>query len=242
MFQFIRFSVKYLNILLLILIITSGCSSKSKYDRSGFDPEKICANTENTLECARAVEKALLGIYPDIVARDNSVLYLKLTKGETVVLADTTNNTGEEESVRYFSLIDYLEKEKIFLVEEQWWEGGTYQLIDRRTGIMTEVLGPPVFSPNRNFFIAEFGDLETGYEVNGLEIWTLSSKDELLKVFELYPDDWAPDSIRWVSDNTLEIKRLVYEEQGVKAISPILINRVGAKWTIDPKTPIEINK
>lgn len=239
MFQLVRFSVSPLAVLLLILMLTSACSSKSKYDRTGFDPEKICANTENTLECARAVEKALIGIYPDIAARDNSVLYLKLNNGETVVLADTTNNTGEEESVRYFSLIDYLEKEKIFLVEEQWWEGGTYQLIDRRTGVMTEVMGPPTFSPKRDFFVAEFGDLETGYDVNGLEIWTLNSKDELLKVFELYPDDWAPDTIRWISDNTLEVNRLVYDDEGVKQSTPIRINRVGAKWSVDAKTPIK---
>lgn len=237
MLQLVRFSVNSLKFILLISVFTTGCSSKSKYDRSGFDPEKICSNTENTLECARAVEKALLGIYPDITARDNSVLYLKLNNGETVILSDTTNNTGQDESVRYFSLIDYLEKEKIFLVEEQWWEGGTYQLIDRRNGIMTEVMGPPTFSPNRDFFVAEFGDLETGYEVNGLEIWTLTKKDELLKVFELYPDNWAPDSIKWISDNTLEVTRIVYNDEDIKPVSPIRINRVGAKWTIDANTP-----
>ena len=241
MFQIVRSFFIVLSTLLLVSILTSGCSSKSKYNRAGFDPEKICSNTENTFECARAVEKALVDIYPDIAARDNNVLYLKLINGKTVVLSDTTSNTGEEESVRYFSLIDYLEKEKIFLLEEQWWEGGTYQLIDRRTGVMTEVMGPPVFSPKRDYFVTEFGDIESGYAANGLEIWTLSDKDELLKVFELYPDDWAPDSIRWISDNSLEVKRFVYDDEGVKSIPAILINRTGAKWAIDTKTPQSAN-
>jgi hypothetical protein len=238
MFKVGRFLSFFVVIVILFLTLNTSCTSHHKYDRSGFDPEKICAGTENSFDCARAIEKALIEIYPDLVSRDNSVLYLKLKNGQTVTLPDSTSKN--EESVRYFSLIDYLEKEKLYVVEEQWWEGGTYQLIDRRSGVMTEVIGPPVFSPKRDFFVTQFGDMESGYASNGLEIWTLTKDDKLLKVYELYPDDWAPDSIRWISDKSLEVKRYVYSEEddSYNPASPIIIHREGARWTAETPTDI----
>jgi hypothetical protein len=230
MYSFSKIGLSFGSVLFVTTCLLASCDSLVTRDRKKFNPDKICASTENSFECARKIEQALFEIYPDLAERVDGNLFLKLDNGESVQLSDSTG--GNDASIKYYSLVDYLELQRLFVVEEQWFEDGTFQIIDRRNGMMTEVIGKPVVSPGEMYFVAINNDLESDNAHNGLQIW--SFKDQKLSIlYESYPENWAPDSVRWISHKTIELTRQMITDDGIKAIMPIKIHIKSNKCVIE---------
>ena len=176
--------------------------------------EDVCNTVYNTLECAEAREAVIGEIYPDLFSSDDKELRISLMDGKSKAYQHYGLD-GEEpgEDATKYTLINYFPDFELVLIEIQYYEGGGFILMSRKTGRDTKVFHEPIFSPDRRHFVTNSADLQAGYDVNGFEIYSMEGTFPL-QIHAETPNDWAPAKVTWLDNSSFEIERFEMDLEG----------------------------
>lgn len=194
----------------------AGCTTAREpaARESGEQLAALCAEIQNSYECAQAIEAHQLQKpeYARRVARKDAELRLQLGDGKTVTVADV--QPADEVSVVKHSFRDYLGEIGYFMLHRQYYEGEEYVLLHDRTGKMFPLPSPPVISPDRSRLVTTFPGLSGGYSPNIVQIWRVTP-DGLIEEFTIHPRDWEPVGASWIDSGTirLQTRLLVGDEE-----------------------------
>lgn len=72
-----------------------------------------------------------------------------------------------------FSLVDYYPEHELILFESRRNEYSRYVVVARETGEVAVAFGPPIFSPNGEWFITMGGDTVSGWSPKGLQLFAV---------------------------------------------------------------------
>ena len=157
----------------------------------------------NTFRCARGIEeKLLLGQRFPVKRAGNSLIIRTATK--TVRLIDNTSENGNESiAYSYLGRIGFIRSHIIYV---QYYEGGTYMVVNEKSAQAAYPSGFPVVSPNRQHFFSISEALFAGYNPNNVEVWRATSK-AAHKVAEFQPE-WGPRSAAWLGSWQIEVSKV----------------------------------
>jgi hypothetical protein len=173
--------------------------------------DAICRGLTNSYRCAQAIESTVLAGANANVVRDGRVLRIVSERGDTLVLRDSL---PDDPDGAWFSYRGLLASVGYHVIEVQYYEGGRYLLVNRRTGWIGSSNGVPVISPDGSRLAAGNVDLEAEYSPTTLQIWSVAA-DSLVLEFDhdfvaspVSPDSvWGPRSLEWLSSTELRFAR-----------------------------------
>jgi hypothetical protein len=195
----------------------------------------LCKGIQNNYECAILVERQLISRLKGRVSRHDSKLVLILNNGLSVAREDSP---GEEFDGWYdpsgnvnrkFTLFDYLGKEDYFLVEGHYYEGHTFELINAKTGDVTEIGDKPIFSPDRKHFVIVKEDYGV---LSWVEVW-LFNPPRINREFSYKPHDWPYVIAKWSSSSNVDL--FEWNPSAEKGLSGKIVARITYKngnWEI----------
>lgn len=212
-----------------------GCSSSKETEKNEADAvaeyeyltyekvESICANIDNSLECAQAVEKEQLKKNSKRVNRNGGALSLNAEEGSPIVFTDTEDT--------FYSFSDYFSSIGYYVVLVHSFESYNYALVNARTKKSFTLTGFPVLSPDNKRIAAASLDLEAGYMPNSFQIWKVDG-DRLVMEYSIEPKEWGPSKPVWISSTSLKFNiNTLQEDYSVTAEEANLI-KSGDNWTI----------
>lgn len=149
-------------------------------DIAGLPPDaleaRLCQGIHNFYDCAQAIEMHLLSRPVGRVTRLGKNLTITPERGAPVVLHDSIYDLGR--SIAY-SYRGFLKSINTYVVEVHYAEGGTFLLINARTGHSAPSNDVPVASPDGQRAAAAHLDLEAGYSPTTLQVWRVT-RDSLV--------------------------------------------------------------
>jgi len=89
----------------------------------------------------------------DFMKREDSLWHIRLTNGENMDLVPE-----KRYGIRHYIFEQYYAQEELIAFKIVQYEGGGYRILDRNTGKSIWTEGPPIFSPDRKFFLSISGD------------------------------------------------------------------------------------
>ena len=127
----------------------------------------------NALCAARAAEPALIAQAPALAERKNDTLILHPASATVISFTDskTACDAGNADNCQGYALMDVVPRAHALVVQQFFYEGSSFLLIDSNTGRATRLNGMPVFSPDASQFLVAPYDLESDVGPNGIEIW-----------------------------------------------------------------------
>ncbi|NOU01731.1 MAG: hypothetical protein HOO95_09200 [Gallionella sp.] len=190
---------------LIMLVQTSQFAMAMDNDGAWYEgcPKEI----HNVFECKQHLEGEIVKKYPALISRKDSNLIIKLANGRVKVLANIRDEENEDQTqvfafVKYFPIIQY------GLLYVQFSEGGSYYLIDLKTGVRTLVRGEAVLSPDNRRFAIFNADVIAGYSPNILSVYMIGTKG-LVQEFDTQPNEWGPVNLKWSNNQTVVFDKLV---------------------------------
>ena len=169
--------------------------------------ERKCLGTTEAMLRRAADERALLAEHAAFIKRVGATL--ELTAGNKVLkFEDTCDELREDDRVLYH-FVDYFGDLDQILIQEDYYEGRGYSLVERKNGVRKRIDAPPIFSPNRaHFLTVDIG--EPGYSPNRLQIWRRLGQDWFEMVWSFQPyESWAGASAKWLDDRTIIVTKKV---------------------------------
>jgi len=222
---------KYLVILPLMTMVLCCQQKESQSENNAIDENlETCGSIEingelrNIYAMDEADFKALEShefLYPDKemiddkenVKRTDSLLTFTLTNGEALALHDVYNPYHAD--VLIFQYLKSYEDISYWLYNVTYYEGSGMFLLDKDNGEKIHVWGVPVFSPDKSHFVTNSIDLVAGYQHNGMQLFEVKdSKVSLVWEFEI-SDEWGPEDIRWIDNETLAIQKSIVDYESV---------------------------
>ena len=185
-----------------ILLNSSAAAADSRDELKG----RRCQDTNQVASLEEVDERALLAKHSAFIRRVGDTL--ELTVGNRVLkFEDVCDELREDEGVRY-QFVDYLGDVGHVLIQESYYEGRRYSLVDRKYGVRQRIDAIPVFSPDRvHFLTVDIGD-EHG--ANRLQIWRRRGQDWFEMVWSFQPYEyWAEASARWLDDRSIKLTKKV---------------------------------
>lgn len=189
----------------IVLLQASPSAMAIDVDKPWYEgcPKEI----HNVYECQQYLEGGILKKYPSLVSRKAHQLKIKLSNGRTKIITDGRDeNDGDK--TRIFSFIKYFSSIQYGLLHVQFSEGGSYNLIDMRTGTQTEVLGEAVLSPDNRRLAIFYADVVAGYSSNVLAVYLVITRG-LVQEFRELPQEWGPVDLKWTDNRTIVFDKLV---------------------------------
>ena len=177
-----------------------------------------------------AAERRALAATGGRVSRTGGVLRLRLASGRTVTLGDTLQEGGSHYRAVYVGFRPGL---GLHVIEQRFYEGGTYAVYHDRTGREATLPGPPVASPDGRRFLSASLDLEAGYDPNRLEIWRVEAAGLHCEAVIDGEDRWGPDSVAWIGPDAVQFARVALEQRTLDRRSTReRIVRSGTGWAL----------
>jgi hypothetical protein len=195
----------------------------------------LCQGLNNSYLCAQTIEKHLLAEGKHGVLRRDAELHIPLLTGDTLVLRDSVSDTAT--GVRH-SYRAYLPSIGYHVVEVQYYEGGTYLLVNGVSGKTAFSNGVPVVSPDNRRLAAANVDLESGYSPTTVQVWRLED-DSLALEWEhdflaggaAADSTWGPSALRWLTPNEIRLAKQ-YALGEVRGESFVRLGSAG--WDFSP--------
>jgi hypothetical protein len=186
----------------------------------------------NTFRCARGIEEKVLSGSTSSVRRVGSTLIIP-TEKVTVRLVDNPSENGNE-SIAY-SYLGRIESIGSHVIYVQYYEGGTYMVVNERSGQGAFPSGFPIVSPDRKHFLSISEDMFAGYYPNNVEVWRVSATASR-RVANFEPE-WGPSSARWLLSGKIEVNKVCYPspEGGNAELQPCgkaHVVRTNAGWKL----------
>lgn len=164
----------------------------------------LCADIQNSYECAQAVERHQLKKpeYAGRAARNDKALRLQLRDGKSVTVTDS--QPADEASVIKYSFRDYLSEIGYFVLHRQYYEGEEYVMLHDQTGKMFPLPSVPIISPDKSRVVTTFPGLSGGYSPNAVQIWRVTPAG-LVQEYAAHPRAWEPTDAVWVDNATIRL-------------------------------------
>ncbi|SNC77516.1 hypothetical protein SAMN06265337_4101 [Hymenobacter gelipurpurascens] len=144
------------------------------------------------------------------VLRTGRALRLRPTKGPEVRLLN--NPVGNEQHVAY-EYVTSLPEIKQWLVSVHLYEGGYYMLVDQRNGRRTQLMAPPVISPDGRHFVCGNSDVLAHFEPSGLQLW--SAEGSNLRLLWERQTEWGCTNPRWLDNKTILFEQDFFDKGDV---------------------------
>lgn len=189
----------------------------------------LIENIGNNYERALQIQNYLSEKSKDYFYTTSSELVLKLTGGKTISFLKKDSKDGSCITFEhYFKEIDY------FLLRVFWDEGGCWMLVNRKNGLKLKINGLPYISPDNKLIITTNSDLWSGYDFNGIELYSIQPNS--LKVEFREETKFGPRNVKWISENRFLIERGIIktdesteESQEVTDFMSVLIEKRNAQ-------------
>ncbi|MBX7199219.1 MAG: hypothetical protein K1X51_07555 [Rhodospirillaceae bacterium] len=157
----------------------------------------VCPGVNNLQECAIQHEKVFLQKNKALAVRDESGWKVKLLDGQDFRIADED---------RRYNLLELAAGGRFLAIRQQWYEGNTWQLLDRKTGVLTQISGYPLFSPSMTRFVAASEDLDAQYSATVLDVYGIDANGVKLEFQGITGEHpaWAPRKVKWRSETIVD--------------------------------------
>ncbi|SFQ72300.1 hypothetical protein [Hymenobacter arizonensis] len=162
-----------------------------------------------------------------LAARKTSVLSnpavtfpLNKTRGRIVIPTDKEAKIFQDKGVgtdsddqAQFEYKGYLPQSKSHMLVGHYWERTQVLLVPSSGEKQLALYGAPVFSPDMQSFVSIAAGIEYGVYPNEIRLFRLK-KGHWQQVWLLEPSvdpaTWEPDEVRWISPNTLILKKRMW--------------------------------
>jgi hypothetical protein len=134
------------------------------------------------------IERDFLETHGDVVQRDKDILKIRTENGKDFVIQDPD---------KVYQPLEIQARGRFVVLREQFSEGNTWHLLDRRSGHFHEIYGYPLFAPDMTRFVAASTDMIAGFSPNIFDIYSVGATD-ITKEFEGFTDPYA-DTATWGS-------------------------------------------
>jgi hypothetical protein len=192
------------------LILSVGLVSCSK-EKAAAPPEgfvdvvdtigRVCADTQNAYECARAVEQYRLGKGVRGVTRTGRRLSIDLANGTVVVFTDVPDPAAEDYAA--YAYTEWLGCYGYHLVHRQGKEQDAYLLIHAGTGAPIEIGSVPVLAPDCGRLAVTSGLPAQG---SVLQVWRANGQRAASLEWAYEPETpWTPGLTVWKSPTQLSV-------------------------------------
>lgn len=188
----------------------------------------VCPGVDNQQECAIQHEEAFLRKNSAIAEREEGGWKIKLLDGQDFRIAD--------ENKRY-NLMELAVGGRFLAIRQQWYEGNTWHLLDRKTGVLTQISGYPLFSPNMTKFVSASEDLDAQYSATVLDVYRVDASGVKLEFRGITAEHatWAPRKVKWRSETVVDfIYTTLTKETGDYHEKPASLQRTKLGWEIQP--------
>lgn len=161
---------------------------------------RVCVNTSNTYECAKAVEEYRLAKGAPGVTRVGKRLSIVTRGGVTVDLTDTPDPAAEDYAG--YNYTEYLKCFGYHLVHKQLSDGESYVLVHADTGVRLSIASVPILSPDCGRLAVASG--QTGGSL--LQIWRATETGRATLEWGYEPDSpWVPGIVAWKTTTELSV-------------------------------------
>lgn len=164
---------------------------------------------DSFLDFAAQEKRRLLHAGPRVV-RTGRALRLRPTAAPEVRLV---NNPVEDERNVSYEYLATLPEIKQWLISVHLYEGGYYMLVDQRTGHRTQLMAPPVISPDGQHFVCGNSDVLARFEPSGLQLWTIDGGRPRL-LWERQTE-WGCTQPRWLDNKTILFEQDFFDKGDV---------------------------
>ena len=218
---------------------STGATATARVEEAGeprdssFQLDPRCPGENNTFDCARIIEHAVLLRDSARVRRSGDSLILSFGGKRVRVLADS----GEDAESVHFSYRSWIPTLGVFVVHEQYYEGTAFNLVSARSGRSQYVPEEPVVSPNGRKLVSASVEEEEGYSPNRLVILRATG-DTLAFELDLTPETYGFEHPKWVDDSTLDLMRVTPSDTSPKGTrSGVRARYRAGKWMVDAAPP-----
>jgi hypothetical protein len=171
---------------------------------------RLCGDTTNTFECAKAVEQYRLGKGVPGVTRTGRRLSIALRNGTVVDLTNSPDPSATDYTSYHYT--EYLACFGHHLVHRQEAEQDRYLLIQADNGVRHELPGVPVLAPDCGR-LAVVSGLPYGGSV--LQIWRWNEPGRASLEWGYQPDaQWTTGAVSWTSPTQLSLPFTDEDEPG----------------------------
>ena len=186
----------------------------------------------NSFLCARGIERKEISVSGKAVRRSGNTLRIHLEK-KKVSFVD--NPADGEDSTVYYSYLGLNRKLNSHILHVQYYEGGTYLVINRHSGRRAFPSGYPLASPDGKHFLSLSEDMFAGYSSNNVEIWQVR-RGAFRRVVNHEPE-WGPHRGNWASVRHALIEKQCYSQEeghstGLKSCGLAKFERSGSAWKL----------
>jgi hypothetical protein len=118
----------------------------------------------------------------------------------------------------------------IFRYTYQFGEVEGFLLVNNRNGSQYDIPGKPVLSPDSKRIAVACVDLEARYNPNYLAVYRMD-KDSCRTEYSIEPIDWGAEIIQWLDNHSIEYKKNIITEEGVKSESKSILQFKNGQWS-----------
>jgi hypothetical protein len=148
---------------------------------------------DNAMCAARTAESRLL--IAGRAERHGDDLVLRPARGDGLVFTDHKQacESDDVSNCIGFALMGHFRKSNAWVLQKFYYEGGSFVLIDDRSGRQISLTGMPVFSPDGKEFLVAPYDEENDPGPNNLEIWRRDGDGAVLEWVHTFEQALAED-------------------------------------------------
>lgn len=176
-----------------------------------------CPELSNSFKCAQEIEKKVIELNKEIVSRKDGVLGITTVSDR---LYEVKENQGLENRIdaAHFLVVGVSGDKRFVSLFVQYYEGNTWSLFDRNSGILTPVCGYPIFSPKMRYVAFSEMNLYTEMTPTCLQVYEIANAS-IKEVFDAkMGHEWGADEAEWITETKLIFKRVEWNplqnEQG----------------------------
>ena len=191
---------------------------------------RACRNIQNFYECAQAVEKTQLPRYPQLVSRQGGNLRLTLKSGKVVELKDV-NIDGQELKTVLYSFREFLPDLGYYLVQEDFYEGGGYLMVNCQNGKRYPLHDLFLLSPDRKRLATVLNS--EAHNPTAIQIWSISP-EKMTMEWSFDPKVWGPTDGAWQNNDTLTFAKT--NDDGVR-LETMMVRKDQTGWRLSAAKP-----
>lgn len=184
--------------------------------------------------CIAAAEPRALAQRGD-VRRDSLRLVFTIPGKDSVEFVDGDPTQEDSHYYLYNGWDSTLAAHRVYLME---YESSAVLYVFPRSGAVSGLDNLPLVSPTGRYLATANWDTEAQMEWNRARVFRVSP-DSLTLEWEIVPELWGPDSLRWIDDTTLVMVRGAAERHPNPAwlSTPLTVRRVRGAWRADSAAP-----
>ena len=181
--------------------------------------------------CSEKVRAKQLKNDARYVLENEKEITLTLLTGKKVIFENETASLESDEFLQR-DYLQYLPQVGFFVFRNHIYEGGSYSLINNKSGKEIIIQGFPKLSPDAKHLIATNQDLEAAFEFNGIQIFGFPN-GRFEKLLEIEMDEMEPHAPIWIDNMTIEITMMPpsFDKETKPKKVKIIMNEKG-EWEI----------